>query len=53
MNVSDGKYNKPRKYNMALVFYDNPILLKHHGAPEKRVARTASDKPMLLVFPAC
>lgn len=31
MNVGDGKYNKPRKYNMALVFCDNPIPLKHHG----------------------
>lgn len=35
MNVGDGKYNKPRKHNMALVFYDNPSLPKHHDVPEK------------------
>lgn len=47
MNMGDGKYrfNKPRKYSIALDFYDNPILLKHHGVPEERVAGTASDKP--------
>lgn len=53
MNVGDGKYNKPRKYNMALVFNGSPTLLKHHGMPEKRVAGTALDKAILSVFPAC
>lgn len=47
MNMGDGKYrfNKPRKYSMALDFYDNPTLLKHHGVPEERVAGIALDKP--------
>lgn len=30
---------------MALDFYDNPTLLKHHGVPEERVAGIALDKP--------
>lgn len=35
MTVGGGKYNKPRKCNVVLVFYDSPTLLKHHGVPEK------------------